>query len=150
MWATPKRGVGLTLDSLGSLTWRFEDVTQPEPIGVRGHFLTCYFVVEFAFCPRAYNLMELVLTHVILATVCGEGRLRAAGRYVVSAGSAGLPDQFQIVQIIYVFTTKVTRVTLRCNVFFYFFIPLSSKTPSFESFFGRLPARNALKTRCLS
>ncbi len=27
---------------------------------------------------------------------------------------------------------------------------LSSKTPSFESFFGRLPARNALTTRCFS
>ena len=89
MWATPKRGVGLTLDSLGSLTWRFEDVTQPEPIGARGHFLTRYFVVEFAFRPRAYNLRALVLTHVILATVCGEGRLRAAAPYVISVGSVG-------------------------------------------------------------
>ena len=34
--------------------------------------------------------------------------------------------------------------------FFDFFIPLSSKTPSFESFFGRLPARKALKSRCFS
>ncbi len=42
-------------------------------------------------------------TPVILATVRGEGRLRAAGRYIVlpeSGGSAGLPDEFQIVQII--------------------------------------------------
>ncbi len=63
------------------------------------------------------------LTPVILATVRGEGRLRAAGRYVVSAGlpgsagSAGSADEFQIVQIIFVFTAKVTRVTLWCNVF---------------------------------
>ncbi len=34
--------------------------------------------------------------------------------------------------------------------FFDFFIPLSSKTPSFENFLGRLSARNALKTRCFS
>ena len=39
------------------------------------------------------------------------------------AGTAGLAGEFQIVQIICVFTAKVTRVTLRCNVFFYFFIP---------------------------
>ena len=42
------------------------------------------------------------------------------GRYVVSAGllgSVGSVDEFQIVQIICVFTAKVTRVTLRCNVF---------------------------------
>ncbi len=46
------------------------------------------------------------LTPVILATVRGEGRLRAAGRYVVSAGlpgSAGSADEFQIVQIMCVF-----------------------------------------------
>ena len=57
---------------------------------------------------------------VILATVRGEGRLRAVGRYVVSVGllgSVGSVDEFQIVQIICVFTAKVTRVTLRCNVF---------------------------------
>ncbi len=35
-------------------------------------------------------------------------------------------------------------------MFFDFLIPLSSKTPIFESFFGRWPARNALKTRCFS
>ena len=34
--------------------------------------------------------------------------------------------------------------------FLYFFIPLSSKTPIFESLLGRWPARNALKTRCFS
>ena len=32
--------------------------------------------------------------------------------------SSGSVDEFQIVQIIRVFTAKVTRVTLRCNVFF--------------------------------
>ncbi len=34
--------------------------------------------------------------------------------------------------------------------FFVFCMDLSSKTPSFESLFGRLPARDALKTRCVS
>ena len=34
--------------------------------------------------------------------------------------------------------------------FFDFFIPLSSKTPTFQSFFGRLPARKALKSRRFS
>ena len=63
----------------------------------------------------------------------GEGRLRAAGRYIVSGGSAGSVDEFQIVQIIRAFTAKVARTSLQC-IFFYFFIPLSSKTPSFESF----------------
>ncbi len=80
------------------------------------------------------------VTPVILATVRGEGRLRAAGRYVVSAGlpgSAGLPDEFQIAHFIYVFKAKIARTSLRCNVF-YFFIPLSSKTPIFESFFWKM------------
>ncbi len=71
--------------------------------------------------------MGACLTPVILATVRGEGRLRATGRYVVSAGllgSVGSVDEFQIVQIICVFTAKVTRVTLRCNVFGLFNTPL--------------------------
>ena len=41
-----------------------------------------------------------------------------------------------------------TGAPVRC--FFDFFIPLSSKTQRFESFFGRLPAVNAFKTRCFS
>ncbi len=63
------------------------------------------------------------VTAVILATVRGEGRLRAAGRYVVLPGLPGLPglpDEFQIVQSRCVFTAKMTRVTLRCNVFCFF------------------------------
>ncbi len=54
-----------------------------------------------------------------------EGRLRAAGSDTTSPGSAGVPGsprespgEFQMVQIHCVFTAKVTRMTLRCNVFF--------------------------------
>ena len=56
----------------------------------------------------------------------GEGRLRAAGHYIVSTGSAGstgLPDEFQIAHFIYVFTTKIARTSLRCNVFSTFSYP---------------------------
>ena len=56
----------------------------------------------------------------------GEGRLRAAGRYVVSAGSAGLPgsaDEFQIAHFIYVFTAKIAQTSLLCNVFLTFSYP---------------------------
>ncbi len=60
------------------------------------------------------------------------------------------PDEFQISHFIYDFTAAIARTQLRCNVFFYFVIPLSSKTPSFESFLGRCPARNALKSGCFS
>ncbi len=92
---------------------------------------------------------EFVLTHVILAPgACGRG-VRAAVDDTASAGSAGSGDEFQIVNFPSVFTAEVNRVTLRCNVFL-LFMDLSSKTPSFESFFGRLPARNALKSRCFS
>ena len=96
------------------------------------------------------------LTPVILATMRGEGRLRAVGRYIVlpglpgSVGSTGSADEFQIAHFIYDFTANNYRASLRCNVFCYFFIPLSSKTPIFYGFFGRRPARNALKTRCFS
>ena len=61
------------------------------------------------------------VTTVILATVRGEGRLRAAGRYVVSVRLPGSADEFQIVQIICVFTAKVARTSLRCNVFYLLF-----------------------------
>ncbi len=40
-----------------------------------------------------------------------------------SAGSAGSGGEFQIVQKPCVFTAKVTRVTLRCNVFLTFSYP---------------------------
>ena len=51
----------------------------------------------------------------------GEGRLRAAGRYIVSGGSggsAGSADEFQIAHFIYVSTAKNARTSLRCNVFY--------------------------------
>jgi len=69
------------------------------------------------------------VTAVILATVRGEGRLRAAGRYIVSGGSGGsggLPgsaDEFQIGHFICVFTAKIARTSLRCNVFLTFSYP---------------------------
>ena len=56
----------------------------------------------------------------------GEGRLRAAGRYIVSAGLPGLPglpDEFQIAHFIYVFTAKNARTSLRCNVCLTFSYP---------------------------
>ena len=55
-----------------------------------------------------------------------EGRLRAAGRYIVlpeSGESAGSGDEFQITHFIYVFTAKVARTSLRCNVFLTFSYP---------------------------
>ncbi len=42
----------------------------------------------------------------------------------------------------------LTQVTLPRDLFFDFFMDLSSKTPTFGSFFGASPARNALKSRC--
>ncbi len=68
------------------------------PPGPPGPVLT-RVVVLFCFC---LSFEGVCLTPVILATVRGEGRLRAAGRYVVlpeSGGSAGSADEFQIVQI---------------------------------------------------
>ncbi len=53
----------------------------------------------------------------------GEGRLRAAGRYIVLPGSAGSADEFQIAHFIYVFTAKIARTSLRCNVFYTFSHP---------------------------
>ncbi len=47
------------------------------------------------------------VTPVILATVRGEGRLRAAGRYIVSGESGESADEFQIAHFIYVFTAKI-------------------------------------------
>ena len=61
-----------------------------------------------------------------------EGRLRAAGPYVVSAGlpesgglleSGGLPDEFQIAHFIRVFTATIARTSLRCSVVFTFSYP---------------------------
>ena len=48
------------------------------------------------------------------------------------------------------FTTKDTRVTLRCNAFFTFSYPSRLKHLVLRVFFRRLPARKALKSRCFS
>ena len=99
------------------------------------------------------------LTPVILATERGEGRLRAAGRYVVSVGlpgSAGSADEFQIVQIICVFTAKVTQVKLRCNEILTFSYPsnlkhlvlrvfLEDRLPEMHSTLGVLAERGIKK-----
>ncbi len=93
--------------------------------GVRGWALVLLGFLGFLFWALVF-FEGVCLTPVILATVHGEGRLRAADRYVVlpgSAGSTGLPDEFQILQIMCAFAAKVTRVTLRCNVFLTFSYP---------------------------
>ncbi len=70
----------------------------------------------------------------------GEGRLRAAGRYIVSGGlpgsgrSAGNRNEFQMVQIIFVFTAKVARTSLQCNVFSTFSYPSRVKHQVFRAF----------------
>ncbi len=90
------------------------------------------------------------LTPVILSIVRGEGRLRAAGRYVISAESGGLPgllDEFQIVQIHCVFTAKVTRVTLQCNAFFTFSYPSRLKRLVLRAFLARHTPKKALQSR---
>ena len=56
----------------------------------------------------------------------GEGRLRAAGRYVVSAESAGLPgsaDEFQIAHFIYVSTAKKCSDLTPVQCFYTFSYP---------------------------
>ena len=88
-------------------------------------------------------MREIVLTPVILAIARGKGGSEQRALTPLRRDPRESPGEFQIVQIHGAFTAKVTRVTLRCNVFVDLFIPLSSKTPSFDSFFGRLPARNA-------
>ena len=81
-----------------------------------------------------YYFEGVCLTTIILTPGACGGRVRTAAHGVNSGGSAGSAAPagvFQIVQIHFVFTANMTRVTLRCNVIFYLFIPLSSKTPSF-------------------
>ncbi len=63
--------------------------------------------------------------------------------------SSGSGDEFQIVQIICFLQQKLLGPHSRA-MFFCFFHTLPSKTPIFESFFGRWPARKALKSRCFS
>ncbi len=52
-----------------------------------------------------------------------DGRCRAAVRGQDPGDPLAAPDEFQIVQKPHVFTAKVTRVTLRCNVFLTFSYP---------------------------
>ena len=90
--------------------------------------------------PSGGRFEGVSVTTVILATVRGEGRLRAAGRYVVS-GESGEPGESGGKQ-------KLTPNCAKCvflqqkllgphsgaMFFFYFSIPHSSNTHSFESF----------------
>ncbi len=74
---------------------------QPQGVDSEGHLRRCTCQLYFE---------GVCVTAVILATVRGEGRLRAAGRYIVSGGSggsAGSADEFQIVHFIYVFTQNL-------------------------------------------
>ena len=77
-----------------------------------------------------------------------EGGVPAALSVTRSAGSGGSADEFQIAHFVYVLQYLVTRVTFRCNVFVDLFIPLPSKTLTFESISGRHSFRNAIKSRC--
>ena len=63
------------------------------------------------------------VTTVILATVRGEGRLRAAGHYIVSGESGESADEFQIAHFIYVFTAIIAQTSLLCDVFLTFSYP---------------------------
>ncbi len=75
-----------------------------------------------------------------------------------SAGSGGSGGEFQIVQKPYVFTAKVTRVTLRCNVFLTFSYPshlkhlvlrafLEDGLPEMLSILGVLAERGIKKSK---
>ena len=66
---------------------------------------------------------------------------------------AGVPETAEWIpnRVFYTcFHSKKCSDLTPVQCFFDLFIPLSCKTPSFESFFGRRPARNALTTRCFS
>ena len=88
------------------------------------------------------------VTTVILATMREEGRLRAAGRYIVlpesgeSGESAGLPDEFQIAHFICVFTAKIAQTSLLCNVCLTFSYPSHLKHLLLRAFLaGNLPKK---------
>ena len=86
-----------------------------------------------------YNLREFVSAHVILAPgACGRVGRNSGRRHPkrFCAGRAGRGGRVP------------KRAKLRRDLFLVFFMDLSSKTPTFESFFGASPARNALKSRC--
>ncbi len=83
------------------------------------HFFSMFF--EDPFCTKC-NLREFVLTHAILAPGARGRGVRAAARGVISAESAESGESgklFQTVQIMFDFTAKVARVTLRCICLFF-------------------------------
>ena len=82
-----------------------------------------------------------------------EGGLRPAAPDSTSPDAGAIAGDRRMSSKSHIYTCFYSKncsdlIPVQC--FFDFFIPLSSKTPSFESFFGRWPARNALKTRCFS
>ncbi len=93
------------------------------------------------------NLREFVLTHVVLAPGARGMGGPSSGPWRHFRGIRKfVPNRANDIR----FYSKSVSGDTPVQCFVYFFIPLSSKTPSFESFFGRLPARNALKTRCFN
>ena len=69
----------------------------------------------------AFNLKEFVLTPIILAIARGKGGSEQRALTPLRRDPQESPGEFQMVQIHYAFTAKVTRVTLRCNVFLFVF-----------------------------
>ena len=88
-------------------------------------------------CPGRVWFEGVCLTPVILATVREEGRLRAAGPNVTSAGSGGSGgsgDEFQIVQIRY--KNRYFGISVRSGAMFfvlYIFRVVSHKALGFET-----------------
>ncbi len=74
-----------------------------------------------------------------------EGRLRAAGPYIVlpeSAGSGESADEFQITHFICVFTAIIAQTSLLCNVFLIFSYPSQLKQQVLRTFLaGNLPKK---------
>ncbi len=99
-----------------------------------------------------YNLREFVLTHVILVPGARGRGGPSSGPWRHFRGICGIRGIREIVPnranyMCFCGNSGSGLTPMQCS-FFYFFIPLPPKTPSFESFFWRLPARNALKTVC--
>ena len=63
-----------------------------------------------------------------------EGRLRAAGRYIVLPESGESADEFKITHFIYVFTAIIARTSLLCTVFLTFSYPSHLKHLLFRAF----------------
>ena len=100
-----------------------------------------------------YNLREFVLTHVILAPGARGRGGPSSGPWRHFRGIRGIRGTREIVpnrENYTCFYSKSDSGDTPVQCFFDLFIPLSCKTPSFESFLGRLSARNALKNMCFS